>query len=111
MRSIWIRTTALVLGVAVVWSCDTRLPSSPTAIAAGSGKPAAACDPVSDPSCTSAQPKDTVKPSVVVDTPVAGALLNIGDSVLVRMVLHDDKALGRVTLSAVSIKGLEDLGN
>src|SRR6266571_6852242 len=95
MRSVLMRFGALAVGaagIAVVASCDTRLPT--TATIGGS----------------SSSGKDVAKPAIVIDTPVVSALVNVSDSILVVMRLHDDRALGSVVVSGLSFKGSADLG-
>jgi len=94
MRSVFVRLTALAAAVVVVASCDTRLP---TATSLGT----------TSPSSTSSS---TGKPSIVIDSPLVGTLINTGDSVLVSVRLHDAKALRSAVLSGVTEKGSVDLG-
>jgi hypothetical protein len=47
---------------------------------------------------------------VVIDSPLTGALVNIGDSVLVTLRLHDSKGIRTATLNGVMQKGSVDLG-
>ena len=75
MRSVFLRLTALAGAVALVASCDTRLP---TAAIVGN-------TPTSSTSST------VGKPSVVIDSPLVGTLINLGDSVLVSVRLHAAK--------------------
>jgi hypothetical protein len=94
MRSNLFRLAALATGVVIVASCDTRLPSESQF---GSGS-------------SSSTSSTTKKPSIVIDSPVTGTLINLGDSVLVSVHLHDDKALKTATMSAVTQTGSVDLG-
>jgi hypothetical protein len=94
MRSNLIRLAALAAGVVIVASCDSRLPSEQQF---GSGS-------------TSSSSSTTKKPSIAIDSPVTGTLINLGDSVLVSVHLHDDKALKSATISGVTQKGSVDLG-
>jgi hypothetical protein len=55
-------------------------------------------------------PTGTVKPTVTIDTPLTGALINVGDSVLVTLRLHDIKGIKSATLNGVMQKGSIDLG-
>ena len=96
MRSVFIRLTALAGAVALVASCDTRLP---TATSAGTGP--------TTPSSSSSNPN---APSIVIDSPLVGTLINIGDSVLVSVRLHAAKALRSASMSGVTQKGSVDLG-
>ena len=94
MRSNLIRLAALAAGVVIVASCDSRLPSEQQF---GSGS-------------TSSSSSTTKKPSIAIDSPVTGTLINLGDSVLVSVHLHDDKALKSAAISGVTQKGSVDLG-
>jgi hypothetical protein len=94
MRSVFVRLTALAAAVVVVASCDTRLP---TATSVGN-----------TPSTSTSS--STGKPSVVIDSPLVGTLINTGDSVLVSVRLHGTKALRSAVLNGVTEKGSVDLG-
>lgn len=95
MRSVpFIRLAALAAGVAIVASCDTRLPTTAT-VTPGGG---------------SSSPSKTVGPTIVLDSPLVGALINVGDSVLVTLQLHDNKALKNATIVGVTQTGSVDLG-
>jgi hypothetical protein len=94
MRSVFIRLAALAGAVALVASCDTRLP---TAAAIGTGP---------NPSTSS----NGNLPSIVIDSPLVATLINTGDSVLVSVRLHDAKALRSATITGVTVKGSVDLG-
>ncbi len=93
MRTNFIRLGALVAGVAFVASCDTRLPSE--SFTSGSG---------------SSSSGTTKKPTITVDSPFVGTLINPGDSVLVSVRLHDDRALRTANMTAVTVTGSVDLG-
>ena len=45
-----------------------------------------------------------------IDSPLVGALINVGDSVLVTVRLHDNKQLKNATILGVTEKGSTDLG-
>lgn len=94
MRPTFVRLSALALGVALVASCDTRLSTTPTTVG----------------SSTSSGSKSVKGPTVTIDTPTTGSLANIGDSVLVVMHLHDDKALSSATITGLKLTGSADLG-
>ena len=95
MRSVLIRLAALSAGVAIVASCDTRVPTATT---------------VPTTVGTSTSSASTLKPSVVIDSPLVGALINIGDSVLVSVRLHDSKGLKNATMIGLTERGSVDLG-
>ena len=46
----------------------------------------------------------------MIDSPLVGALINVGDSVLVTVQLHDAKQLKNATITGVTEKGSLDLG-
>jgi hypothetical protein len=94
MRSNLIRLAALAAGVVLVASCDTRLPTEQQF---GSGS-------------SSSTSNSTKKPTIAIDSPVTGTLINLGDSVLVSVHLHDDRALKNATIVGVSQQGSVDLG-
>src|SRR4051812_49204983 len=96
MRSILVRLAAVAFGVVLVASCDTRLPTAVT--------------PVTTPS-TSTSATNKNKPTIVVDSPLVGTLINLGDSVLVSVHMHAGKAsLKSAALSGVTESGSTDLG-
>jgi hypothetical protein len=94
MRSNLIRLAALVAGVVIVASCDTRLPSEQQFGSSSS-------------SSTSGTSK---KPTITIDSPTTGTLINLGDSVLVSVHLHADHSLRSAVMSGVTQKGSVDLG-
>src|SRR4051812_37346041 len=81
MRTNFVRLALLAAGVAIVASCDARLPSAPTVTGSGTSKGGSAGN------------KNTKAPTVVIDSPVVGTLVNRGDSILVTLRLHDDIGL------------------
>jgi hypothetical protein len=91
MRSVFIRLAAVVAGVVIVASCDSRMPSQAV---------------VSSSSSSST----TGKPTVAVDSPLVNALINVKDSIYVVMTLHDDKALKSASVVGYTYKGSEELG-
>jgi hypothetical protein len=101
MRTVLVRLAAVAAGVVIVASCDSRLPTATTVPTGGS--------PITTGTGTSTS-SSTNKPSVVIDSPLTGALINVGDSVLVTVRLHDSKALTSAVLSGVTEKGSVDLG-
>jgi hypothetical protein len=100
MRSVLVRLAAVAAGVALVVSCDSSMPTATTPTG-GVVSPTPGPTP---------GPTGTVKPSVVIDSPLVGALVNVGDSVLVTLRLHDSKGLKSATLNGVMQKGSIDLG-
>jgi hypothetical protein len=94
MRNFIYRLVLVAGGVAIVASCDSRLSTSPISVGPGG----------------SSNNSTGKGPVIAVDTPAAGALVNVGDSVLVIMRLHDDNALTSVTVEGLKITGSGDLG-
>ena len=93
IRSTWTRLAALAASVAVIASCDT----------ATSG--------VTQPgSSTSSSKTGNKAPTITLDSPKAGALINLGDSVFVSVRLHGDHSLKNATILGVTEKGSVDLG-
>jgi hypothetical protein len=96
MRSVLVRLTALAVAIVAVAACDTRLPTSAT-IGSSSG--------------SSTTTTNNNKPSVVIDSPLTATLINVGDSVLVTLHLHDPKySLINATVAGFTQKGSVDLG-
>ena len=93
MRSNLFRLAALAVGVVIVASCDTRLPSEQQF---GSG--------------SSSSSSTAKKPTIAIDSPVTGTLINLGDSVLVSVHLHDDRSLKSATIIGMTQRGSVDLG-
>ncbi|MGH9888626.1 MAG: hypothetical protein ACREBE_24045, partial [bacterium] len=99
MNRILVRLAVLGGAVALVASCDTRMPTATTVPAnGGSG------------SSSSSSSGNGQRPNVVVDSPLAGALINVGDSVLVTAHLSANKALKSAQITGVTEKGAIDLG-
>jgi len=94
MRTVFVRLAAVGAAVTLVASCDTRLPT--TAGITGSS--------------TSSNPSKANGPTVTIDSPAVGTLINAGDSVLVTVRLHDAKALRNATIAGYTQKGSVDLG-
>ncbi len=101
MRSKFLRLAALAslaAGVAIVASCDARIPTSPRGSTGSTG------------GTGSTNNKNAKPPTIAIDSPLVGALVNIGDSILVTVKLHDDIGLKNVTITGVTQKGSVDLG-
>src|SRR4051812_4043770 len=94
MRKFVVRLAVVLGGVAIVASCDSRLSTSPINVG---------------PSGSSTN-NGTNALAIAIDTPTAGALVNVGESLLVVVRLHDDKALTTATIQALKISGSGDLG-
>ena len=98
MRSVLTRLTALAAGMLIVASCDTAMPTSGSTF------------PTSGSSGTSSSTSNGSKPTIAIDSPLVGTLINVGDSVLVTVHLHDSKALTSASMVGVTEKGSVDLG-
>ncbi len=94
MKSPLVRLLALGLGIAAVLSCDSAPLTAPIGSSVGSS------------STGSTSGADVTPPTVTIDTPAVGGLANVGDSILVVMHLHDDRALG-----AMTVAGYKETGN
>ena len=93
IRSTWTRVAAIAAGVMAVASCDTRM----------SG--------VTQPGSSTSSSKTGAKgPTIAIDSPTAGALVNLGDSVFVSVHLHGDRPLKSMVISGVTQTGSVDLG-
>ena len=97
-RSTILRLAGLAGGIVLVASCDTALPTAGTTTTGGSS------------SSSSGSSSNTKKPTISIDSPVVGTLVNIGDSVFVTLHLHDNVALKSATLGGVTQIGSVDLG-
>jgi hypothetical protein len=96
MRPVLVRLAAVAVAIAVVAGCDTRLPTAVTSGSTGG---------------TTTQTPNTNRPTVVIDSPLTATLINLGDSVLVTLHLHDPKyPLKNATISGFTQKGSIDLG-
>ena len=100
MRSVLVRLTALVGAVVLVASCDTRLPTA-TSVTTPRGS-----------STSTGGATNNQRPTVTIDSPLAGALINVGDSVLVTVRLQgaSTRPLKNAVISGVTEKGSVDLG-
>ncbi|HVX41528.1 MAG TPA: hypothetical protein VHB25_18360 [Gemmatimonadaceae bacterium] len=97
MRSVLTRLSVLAAGVLIVASCDTATPTTGTF-------------PTSGSSGSSSNQAGGTKPTIAIDSPLVGTLINVGDSVLVTVHLHDAKALTSASMFGVTEKGSIDLG-
>lgn len=94
MRTVFVRLAAVGAAVTLVASCDTRLPTT-------TGIPG---------SSSSSNPGKTNAPTVTIDSPAVGTLINTGDSVLVTVRLHGVRSLRNATIAGYTQKGSVDLG-
>jgi hypothetical protein len=98
MRSVIVRLAALGAVVAIVASCDAGLPT--TGQIGGGGTPGTPNNPGGNGTA----------PTIGIDSPLVGTLVNVGDSILVTVHLHSTRALRSATISGVTEKGSVDLG-
>ena len=103
MKSPFVRLLAVGLGIFAVLSCDSSPVASPLGAGSGTGTGAG-----STPTTTTGP--DQQKPYVLLDTPLVGALVNIGDSIFVSMRIHDNTAIRNVVLDGFTEKGSIALG-
>lgn len=94
MRTVFVRLAAVGAAVTLVASCDTRLPTSGSVTGISS----------------STNPSKANAPTVTIDSPSVGTLINAGDSILVTVRLHGVKALRNASIVGYSEKGSVDLG-
>jgi hypothetical protein len=105
MRPVILRLAAVAAGIAIVASCDGRGPTATTfPTAGGTGS-------TGGTGGTSTSKGSGNAPSIVIDSPSIGTLVNVGDSVLVTVGLHDSKSSIRsASIVGMSEKGSVDLG-
>ncbi|HET7630854.1 MAG TPA: hypothetical protein VFK16_00925 [Gemmatimonadaceae bacterium] len=105
MKAPILRLFAIAAAIGVVANCGSATAPEPFgsggAVGGGGG---------GSGSSGSTGPGDKQAPTVTIDTPAVGALVNIGDSVLVAVRLHDDNALQSLALAGVKLTGSADLG-
>jgi hypothetical protein len=98
MKSPLVRLLALGIAIGAVLSCDSAPLTAPVGSSVGSS------------GTGSATGLDNVPPTVSIDTPAVGGLANVGDSILVVMHLHDDRALGNLMVAGYTETGNVNLG-
>jgi hypothetical protein len=98
-RSTILRLAGLAGGIVLLASCDTALSTTGTNPTGGTSS-----------SSSSGSTSNNKKPTISIDSPVVGTLVNIGDSVFVTLHLHDNTALKSATLTGVTQVGSVDLG-
>ncbi|HEX3867974.1 MAG TPA: hypothetical protein VHV78_14530, partial [Gemmatimonadaceae bacterium] len=94
MRPTLLRLAALVAGIVLVASCDTTMPTAE--------QPSVA---VVKQSTTGSS-----KPTIVIDSPLVGALINIGDSILVTVEIKDAQSITSASIVGLKEAGSIDLG-
>src|SRR5690242_12726111 len=97
-RSTILRLAGLAGGIVLVASCDTALPTGATTPGGSSS------------SSSSGSSSNSKAPTISIDSPVVGTLVNLGDSVFVTLHLHDNVALKSATVTGVTQVGSVDLG-
>jgi hypothetical protein len=103
MRSPFVRLLAVGAAIFAVLSCDSSPVAAPLGAGSGGGTGAG-----STPTTTTGP--DQQKPYVLLDTPLVGSLVNIGDSIFVSMRLHDNTAIRNLTLDGYKETGSISLG-
>lgn len=99
MKSPLLRLLALGVSVAVVISCDSSPMTAPLGGTGAGGSTGSSKAGV-----------DVTKPTVSIDTPTTGGVVNVGDSLLVVMHLHDDRNLAGLQVVGYKETGRVDLG-
>src|SRR6185503_5816114 len=94
------RLFLLGAAIAVVASCDSSLPTAGSMTSPGTGTR----------TTPSTNTKNSKAPTITIDSPTVGTLVNIGDSILVTVRLHDDLALRNASIIGVTQAGSIDLG-
>lgn len=92
-RATLVRLAGLASGVALVASCDTTATTT-TSFTSPSGNSSSSGS----------------GPQITIDSPTVGTLINVGDSVYVRVHLHSSTALKSATIQGFKAKGSIDLG-
>ena len=102
MRSNFIRLAALVTCVAIVASCDSSSATGPHQVTTGGTSTGTTGGTTNN--------KNGRAPTVAIDSPATKSLVNVGDSILVTVRLHDDIGLKTASFVGVTQKGSVDLG-
>jgi hypothetical protein len=101
IRATLVRLAGLAAGVAIVASCDTTAPMGTQSGSSSNG---------TGTGTTSGSNTSGNGLSVSIDSPSVGTLVNVGDSVYVRVHLHSDKTLKSATMQGFTAQGSVDLG-
>ncbi|HEV8446453.1 MAG TPA: hypothetical protein VGQ44_06525 [Gemmatimonadaceae bacterium] len=100
-RATLARLAGLAAGVVIVASCDTTAPGAGVSVAPnGNGTG----------TNSSGSSSSGNGPSITIDSPTVGTLINVGDSVFVRVHLHSEKGLKSASMQGFTAKGSVDLG-
>ena len=102
MRFAFSRVATFICVVALIVGCDSRNSTSPLN---GGGSSSGGGGPI-----PGQKGPDRTPPTIVIDSPITGQLVNIGDSVLVSVRLHDNASLRTLDLVGLTVKGSEALG-
>src|SRR3954462_13727590 len=97
------RLGTLACAIALIVGCDSRNSTSPL-----NGGGASSGGGSTIPGTTKGP--DRTLPITVIDSPITGQLVNIGDSVLVSVRLHDNAALKSLDVMGLTVKGSAQLG-
>ena len=100
-RATLVRLAGLAAGVAIVASCDTTTPAGSGITVSSNGTTG---------SSNSGSNTSGNGPSISIDSPTVGTLINVGDSLYVRVHLHSEKGLKSATMQGFTAKGSVDLG-
>src|SRR5690349_12189372 len=101
MRLAISRVATLVCTIALVVACDSRNSTSPLN-GGGSGGGGGTLPGQKGP--------DRTMPTATIDSPITAQLVNIGDSILVSVRLHDNTSLKSLDLMGLTVKGSAQLG-
>jgi hypothetical protein len=93
-----VRLAGLAAGVAFVASCDT----APTAATQITG--------TTTSTSSSSSGSSSAGPQITIDSPTVGTLINVGDSLFVRVHLHHTQSIKTATIAGYTAKGSVDLG-
>jgi Bacterial Ig domain len=97
-RATLVRLAGLAAGVAFVASCDTAA----TATQQITG--------TTTTSSSSSSGSSAAGPQITIDSPTVGTLINVGDSLFVRVHLHHTLSIKTATIAGFTAKGSVDLG-
>ena len=100
-RATLARLAGLAAGVAIVASCDTTAPGAINVSSNGNG---------TGTTTGGTSSSSGNGPSITIDSPTVGTLINVGDSLYVRVHLHSDKGLKSASMQGFTAKGSVDLG-
>jgi hypothetical protein len=102
MRLAFQRVATLICAIGLIVACDSRNSTSPLNGGGSSGGGGTTLPGQRGP--------DRTLPTIAIDTPLTGQLVNIGDSLLVTVRLHDNAALRSLDVVGLTVKGSANLG-